>query len=180
MKITPNNNEKTFTNEVLLVTKTDLKGTITYANRAFMNIVAMDEDVLIGAPHNIIRHPDMPKIIFKFLWSYLQRGEEIHAYVKNICADGSYYWVLANVTPSYKMKRIENTKHVSKDQQSSEVVGYHSSRRLPTQEALRVIKPLYEKLLNAEKTGGITASEKIMNDILKEKGMEYEEFILSF
>jgi len=165
MNITPRNSEKIFDKNVLLVTKTDLKGKITYANRAFMDIVSMDEDTLVGAPHNIIRHRDMPKIIFKYLWSYLQDGKEIHAYVKNICADGSYYWVMANVTPSYL---------------NGNVVGYHSSRRLPTREALDIIKPLYQKLLSAEKSGGINASEKIMNDLLDEKGVDYDEFILSF
>lgn len=168
MKITPKNNEKTFDNNVLLVTKTDLKGKITYANRGFMDIVDMDEETLIGSPHNIIRHPDMPKIIFKLLWSSLQAGEEIHAYVKNICADGSYYWVMANVTPSFDAQSV------------NKVIGYHSSRRLPTKEAMAIIKPLYEQLLRAEKSGGISASEKVINDILTEKGVSYDEFILSF
>jgi hypothetical protein len=85
--------------------------------------------------------------------------------VKNLCADGSYYWVMANVTPSsFKGK----------------VVGYHSARRKPTKEALEIIIPLYKKLLQAEKSGGVTASENILNNILKEKGVDYEEFILSF
>lgn len=165
MKITPINREKTFAKNVLLVTKTDLKGNITYANRAFMDIVGMGENTLVGSPHNIIRHPDMPKVIFKYLWSYLQDGHEIHAYVKNLCADGSYYWVMANVTPSYL---------------NGKVVGYHSSRRAPTKEAIAIIKPLYEKLLMAEKSGGINSSEKTMNDLLQEKGVSYDEFILSF
>ena len=170
MKITPINNEKTFKDNVLLVTKTDLKGKITYANRAFIQIVEMDENVLVGAPHNIIRHPDMPSIIFKYLWTYLQSAQEIHAYVKNICADGSYYWVMANVTPSFDNTSTTSTK----------IIGYHSSRRLPTQGALAVIKPLYEKLLRAEKSGGIAASEKIMTELLNDKGVSYDEFILSF
>jgi PAS domain S-box-containing protein len=157
--------EKAFNTDVLLVTKTDLKGKITYANRAFMDIVDMDEKTLIGAPHNIIRHPDMPKIIFKYLWDYLHSGKEIHAYVKNICADGSFYWVMANITPSFFHGKI---------------VGYHSARRKPTKEALDIIIPLYEKLLQAEKSGGINASEKILNTLLKSKGVEYDEFILSF
>lgn len=165
MKITPIDSEKTFEKNVLLVTKTDLKGKITYANRGFMKVVGMGEDELIGAPHNIIRHPDMPKIIFKLLWTYLQKGDEIHAYVKNLCADGSYYWVLANVTPSFDGNKI---------------IGYHSARRSPTKEALDIIKPLYEKLLHAEKSGGINASEKVINDLLQKKGMAYDEFILSF
>ena len=167
MKIVPNKNEKTFQDNVLLVTKTDLKGKITYANRGFMKIVEMDESTLVGSPHNIIRHPDMPKIIFKYLWTYLQSKHEIHAYVKNICADGSFYWVMANVTPSF-------------DSTSGKVIGYHSARRSPTKEAMQVIEPLYKKLLQAEKSGGISASEKIMTDLLKEKGVNYDEFILSF
>ena len=165
MAITPKNNEIFFDAKKLLVTKTDLKGKILYANRAFMEIVQMDEEELIGTPHNIIRHPDMPKVIFKLLWSYLQNKKEIHAYVKNITKDGSYYWVLANVTPSYI---------------NGKVVGYHSARRKPTKEALNIIEPLYKKLLQAEKNAGVSASEKIMNDLLKEKGVNYDEFILSF
>jgi PAS domain S-box-containing protein len=164
-QIHPNNKQKTFDADILLVTKTDLKGIITYANRAFMKIVQMDENELVGKPHNIIRHPDMPKIIFKYLWSYLQDKKEIHAYVKNICSDGSYYWVMANVTPSYL---------------NGKVVGYHSARRLPTPDALSIIEPLYKQLLAAEKSSGVSASEKIMNKLLQDKGMSYDEFILSF
>lgn len=166
MNITPKDTEKTFSQNILLVTKTDLKGNITYANRGFMEIVEMEEDTLIGAPHNIIRHPDMPRIIFKYLWSYLQAGKEIHAYVKNLCSNGSYYWVIANVTPSYDI--------------NNKVIGYHSARRKPTKEALEIIIPLYKELLSAEKSGGMTASEKILTDLLQQKGVDYDEFILSF
>lgn len=162
-----NNNEKRFEKDDLLVTKTDLKGVITYANRKFMNIVGLNEAQLIGKPHNIIRHPDMPKVIFKYLWKYLQNDTEIHAYVKNLCADGSFYWVMANVTPSH-------------DPKTNKVIGYHSARRLPSREALEIIKPLYKQLLQAEKHGGVDASEKILLALLEEKGVQYDEFILSF
>jgi len=165
MNVSATPNEKNFDQETLLVTKTDTKGKITYANRAFIDIVGLKEEDLIGSPHNIVRHPDMPKIIFKYLWEYLQAGTEIHAYVKNICADGSYYWVMANITPSYF---------------AGKVVGYHSTRRKPTQEALSIIIPLYKELLTAEKSGGMSASEKIMNELLQKKGVAYDEFILSF
>jgi len=165
MNIKPLNKETVFADNILLVTKTDLKGIITYANRAFIKIVGLEQKDLLGKPHNIVRHKDMPKIIFKYLWSYLESKKEIHAYVKNMCADGSYYWVMANVTPSYINGRV---------------VGYHSSRRKPTKEALDIIIPLYKKLLEAEKHGGINASEKILNEVLKNKEMDYDEFILSF
>ena len=166
MNVNPTQNEKSFAENALLVTKTDLKGLITYANRNFITIVGLSEELMIGKPHNIIRHPDMPKIIFKYLWKYLQDGREIHAYVKNLCADGSYYWVLANVTPSYNPK-------------NNEKIGYHSARRKPSKEALEIIIPLYNSLSSAEKMGGLNASQKIMTDLLKEKGVQYDEFILS-
>jgi len=164
MRIIPNNNEVTFDEKTLLVTKTDTKGIITYANRAFMQTVKMSERELIGKPHNLIRHPDMPRIIFKFLWQYLKSKKEINAYVKNLCSDGSYYWVFANVTPSYI---------------DGKITGYHSARKKPKAEAIEIVIPLYKKLLEAEKRGGIKESEKILTSILNDKGVEYEKFILS-
>lgn len=164
MGITPRNNEVHFNNETLLVSKTDLKGVITYCNRAFFETVGLSEKELIGKPHNLIRHPDMPRIIFKALWEYLQSGKEINAYVKNLTSDGSYYWVFANVTPSYFNDKI---------------IGYHSARRKPNKDALETIIPLYKQLLDAEKRGGMQESEKILNKLLEEKGVEYDEFILS-
>ena len=164
MFATPKNNEKTFNSNELLVTKTDLKGVITYANQKFINIIGLKEEELVGKPHNIIRHPDMPKIIFKLLWDTLKSGSEINAYVKNLCADGSYYWVMANVTPSYL---------------NGKVIGYHSARRTASKDTLSIIEPLYKQLLSAEKSGGMSASQKILDNLLKEKGMEYDEFILS-
>jgi len=164
LNATPKNNERKFDENELLVTKTNVKGVITYANQAFINIIGLTEEELVGKPHNIIRHPDMPKIIFKLLWDALKVNDEIHAYVKNLCADGSYYWVMANVTPSFL---------------NSKVVGYHSARRVPTRGSLNIIEPLYKKLLTAERSAGVNASEKILNDLLHEKGMKYDEFILS-
>lgn len=158
------NNEVSFDENTLLVTKTDIKGKITYANRAFIDIVKMKEEDLIGKAHNIVRHPDMPKVIFKLLWKYLQNGKEINAYVKNLCGDGSYYWVMANVTPSYFKDKV---------------VGYHSARRKPSKKALDYIIPLYKELLAIEKTSGVDGSTEKMREILKEKGVKYDEFILS-
>ncbi|MEA1955691.1 MAG: PAS domain-containing protein [Campylobacterota bacterium] len=164
MGITPKNNEKKFKQNELLVTKTDLKGIITYANSAFVKIIGMNEEELIGEPHNVIRHPDMPKLIFKILWDALKSGHEVHAYIKNICTDGSYYWVMANVTPSYL---------------NGKVVGYHSARRLPSKNALNIIEPFYKKLISAERNGGLNASQKVLDTLLQEKGVNYDEFILS-
>jgi PAS domain S-box-containing protein len=148
-----------------IVSKTDTKGRITYCNEIFMDMAQMQESQLLGKPHSIVRHPDMPKVVFKLLWDYVQNGKEIFAYVKNISADGSFYWVYANVTPSYD--------------QNNNIIGYYSVRIKPSPKALTVIKPLYEKLKSLEAGGGMAASEAYLNDLLNEKGVTYDEFIVS-
>lgn len=163
--MSPLNEEKFFDSNTLLVSKTDKKGVITYVNQAFVAISGYSEKELLGQPHNIIRHPDMPKVIFKFLWQHLLSGQEIHAYVKNRTKDGGFYWALANVTPSMDL--------------DDRVIGFHSARRKPSQSALEKIIPLYQKLLEIERDKGITGSEAYLNDYITKKGMDYDEFILS-
>ena len=170
-KITPTDKERVMREDDFIVSKTDLKGIITYCNRIFMEFANYKEEKLLGQNHNIIRHPDMPSVIFKVLWDEIQSGKEVNAYVKNLASDGSYYWVFANITP------VRNDKN--------EIVGYSAVRRAPNREKLKsVIIPLYEKLLAEEKkhsrkSEGIKASYELLNQILKEKGMSYEEFILT-
>jgi len=159
------NQELTFGEEEFIVSKTDLNGKITYGNSLFIEMSGYDELSLLDKPHNILRHEDMPSVVFKLLWSRIKEGKEIFAYVKNKTKNGDFYWVFAHVTPSFDTDR--------------KISNYHSVRRKPTQKALDVIKPLYATLLQKEKTGGINASEAALNHILKEKGMSYDEFILS-
>lgn len=123
------------------------------------------ESELLGKPHSIIRHRAMPKIVFKLLWDRIKAKEEVFAYVVNKTKQNDEYWVYANVTPSYD----ENGK----------VIGYYSVRRMPNPKALEVIKPLYESMLEAEKRGGMDASKKILDDLLNEKGVGYDELIIS-
>jgi len=159
------NIEKFVSKDKMIVSKADVSGRIKYVNQEFINISGYEEIEVIGKQHNIIRHPDMPKLIFKHLWDTLAKREEVFAYVKNRCKDGEYYWVFANVTPS-----IVNNK----------LVGYHSSRRRPNLDLVKnKIIPLYDRLLKAEKVGGISESQKLFEQILKEKDLSYEEFILS-
>jgi PAS domain S-box-containing protein len=157
--------ERTFSDDTILVSKTDLQGNITYANQEFINISGYSEKELIHKPHNITRHPDIPKIVFKLLWDTLKEGNEINAYVKNQCKDGDYYWVFANVAPSVDCNR--------------KIVGYHSTRHTASKKALAVIEPLYKKLLSLEKSSGMDASLKALTKILNDKGVSYEEFIFS-
>jgi len=161
----PNNRERAMNEDDFIVSKTDLKGKITYCNEIFMQMANLPETELLGKPHNIVRHPDMPKVVFKLLWDYVQKGDEIFAYVKNLSADGSFYWVYANVTPSYD--------------NNSNIIGYYSVRIKPSPKALEVIKPLYEKLKMLENTGGVAASQAYLNKLLDEKGVSYDEFIVS-
>ncbi len=159
------NSEVTFSDKKFIVSKTDLKGKITYGNALFLSISGYQESELIGAPHNILRHPDMPKLIFKLLWDYIQNGKEIFAYVKNKTKQGDYYWVYAHVTAS-----LDN---------NGKIIGYHSVRRRPKPEALKTIIPLYSALLAAERSGGMAASQKLLDTQLAQLGKTYDEFIFT-
>jgi PAS domain S-box-containing protein len=167
--ITPTTVEKVMREDDFIVSKTDLKGRITYGNRIFIEYSGYSEDELLGSQHNIIRHPDMPRAVFKLLWDTIGSGHECFAYVKNMARSGSYYWVLANVTPSYDLE--------------GRMIGYLSVRRKPKPEAVKVVDGLYKSMLAAEKQAGardaIAASAKILADLLTAKGMSYEEFVLS-
>ena len=161
----PTTKEHFFDDNTIIVSKTDIKGKITYCNEMFIQVSGYQESELLHQPHSILRHPKMPKIVFKLLWDTIQAGEEINAYVINLRKDGGFYWVLANVTPSFD--------------RNGKITNYFSVRTKPKQEALTVIKPLYAELLHLEKSGGMEASKKALDNILKEKGMSYEEFVLS-
>lgn len=159
------NNELTFGEDDFIVSKTDLKGKITYGNALFLKMSGYDELELIGKPHNILRHEEMPAVVFKLLWERIKEGKEIFAYVKNKTKNGDYYWVFAHATPSFDLNRT--------------ITNYHSVRRKPSKKAIEVIKPLYAALLQKEKIGGMAASEAALSQLLKEKGVSYDELILS-
>lgn len=156
-------NERQVSADAFLVSKTDTKGKITYCNIPFIRIVGAKVDELIGKPHNVVRHPDMPRVVFKILWEHIKNKREVFAYVKNKSFDGSYYWVFANVTASLD--------------ENGSVIGYYSVRRKPNPKALEIIIPLYKQLLDAEKSGGIDASSKLLDSILSSKKVDYDEFM---
>jgi len=148
-----------------IVSKTDLKGRITYVNKIFMEMADYKEEELLGKPHSIIRHQDMPKAVFKLLWDVIQSGDEIFAFVLNKTKHDDSYWVYANITPSFD----ENGK----------IMAYYSVRRQPNPKALEIIKPLYAQMLQAEKSGGVNSGTKILTDLLDEKGVSYNELIIA-
>lgn len=148
-----------------IVSKTDLKGRITYVNKIFMEMAEYTEEELLGAPHSIIRHEDMPRAVFKLLWDMVQNREEIFAFVINKTKNGNAYWVYANVTPSLD----ENGK----------LIGYYSVRRKPNPKALEIVKPLYASMIQAEKSASTDAGTKVLTDLLNEKGVGYNELIIA-
>ncbi len=149
-----------------IVSKTDTKGIITYANDYFMEISGYTQSQMIGTPHNFIRHPDMPKIIFKLLWEQIQEGEDIMAVVKNLAKDGRYYWVTTAFEIHY-------------DTKSEEIDGYTAYRRAASKKMIKIIEPLYKKLLEIEKESGVDASKKYLDKFLQKKGMDYDLYMLS-
>ncbi len=167
--IAPTDREIVMKNDEIIVSKTDLKGRITYGNSTFLRFSGFDEVDMIGTQHNVVRHPDMPRGVFKLFWDTLQNKEEIFAYVKNISQDGSFYWVLANVTPSLD--------------DNDNVMGYYSVRRKPNPRALQIVSTLYRDMLSAERNAGsrdaIGASTQVLHQFLKEKGQTYEQMVLS-
>lgn len=154
----------------IIVSKTDPKGLLTYVNDVFLEISRFDEKELIGQPHNIVRHPDMPRCVFKLVWDQLTSGHEIFGYVLNLSKDGGHYWILAHMTPSFDG--------------SGQIVGYHSNRRAPSAYALERISPMYAELLAEEarhdrKQTAIEAGTALLEAKLAELGMNYDEFVWS-
>lgn len=163
--------ERHFADDEVIVSKTDKGGRITYANRTFLKIAGLTEKQAIGQPHNLIRHPGMPRSIFRLLWETIGSGKEIFAYVLNRAANGDHYWVLAHVTPSFD--------------EAGQVLGYHSNRRTADPRAVRdVIAPLYAAILDEERKhsrlkDGMEAGQALLMGALKQKGLSYDRFIFS-
>ena len=113
-----------------LVSETDAKGIIKFANEDFCKVAGYTLEELVGKPHNVVRHKDMPKKAFKSLWDTVQRGEIWTGYVKNATKDGGYYWVFATV---YPFESSDGTQ------------GYLSCRRKPTSEEIEKAQRLYDQ-----------------------------------
>ncbi len=170
LKITPTSNRRNLGPDDFIVSKTDIKGRITYANRIFMDICGFSEPELLNVQHNIIRHPDMPRGVFRFMWDTLKAGDEFLGFAKNLCADGGYYWVFANITPDY-----------DKD---GKLQGYYSVRRQPPQSALDVLIPVYKEMLAIEKRSSAKeAPEKsiaYLVDVVQQVGAKsYDSLVLN-
>ncbi len=136
-----------------IVSKTDTKGIIEYANDYFQEISGYTEKELLGQPHNIIRHPDMPKVVFKKLWEALKMGRDIRVAVKNLAKDGRYYWVITNF-------------FIVKDEQGN-TTGYYARRKNLPKHVKVVVEDLYKKLITIEKEAGMEVAEQYLASYLE-------------
>ena len=157
--------EKFMKEDDFIVSKTDTKGRITYGNEIFTRMSGYSEKELLNAPHSILRHKDMPAVVFKLLWDRIKNKKPINAYVKNLTKNGDFYWVFANVTAS-----LDN---------DGKIIGYYSVRRKPSKKGLEAVNGLYSELLGIEKSQGIEASAKALESKLNEMGVEYDELVIS-
>lgn len=158
----PNDHELEVKSVDIIVSKSDIEGNIEYANPIFFKLSGYNKRELTFAPHSILRHPDMPKVVFKYLWDELKKGNEVYAFVKNLTKHGSFYWVLAYVRPAFNP--------------DGSLRNYVSTRKVVSANARSVIEPLYAKLLEIEKSSGVEASEKVLRDTLA--GRNFNELML--
>lgn len=166
--------ERPFHDDEIIVSKTDLTGRITYANDIFLRVSDFSSSEMVGAPHSVIRHPDMPRAAFHLLWEGLGAGREVFAYIVNLARNGDHYWVLAHVTPTRD--------------RSGRVVGYHSNRRTVDRHVLPTIQQLYSSLCAEEravegagrsKAQAIAASRARLDRHLKRRGQSYDAYLWS-
>ena len=162
--------ERKFGTHEIIVSKTDPKGRIIYGNEVFLRMAGYAEKEILGQPHNIIRHPAMPRCVFKLLWDTIESGKEIFAYVLNRAKNGDHYWVFAHVTPTFDS--------------SGRIVSYHSNRRSPRSEAVAKVEGLYRELLaieqsHADRKAGMDAAFQAMIAKLQTVGVPYDEFVFS-
>jgi len=162
--------ERTFGEDEFIVSKTDQKGRITYANDVFIRIGGYIEAELINQPHSILRHPAMPRCVFQLLWDRIASGKEIFAYVINRAKTGDHYWVFAHVTPTVGA--------------GGEIIGYHSNRRRPKRSANDAREPVYGDRMSVEQSvanakEGMRLAGERLGQFLSDQEVSYDELVLS-
>jgi aerotaxis receptor len=121
--------------EGVIVSQTDIHGVITYANRLFCEVSGYKADELIGKPHNIIRHPDMPAAIFAKMWETIKGGQAWNGLVKNLRKDGQYYWVETEILP------------VRAEDENGTITGYIAARKIASRKDIQENEEIYKKML---------------------------------
>ena len=161
---TPIDEEVIWDKRSTLMSRTNKHGHIMASNEAFQEVSGYTEAELYNQPHSLIRHPDMPKVVFKIMWENLKGRQNFHAIIKNLSKSGKYYWVITN------FEIIRNEK--------DEITAFVSYRKaLPKSLINEHIAPLYERLLKIEKANGMEVSERYFKGFLEDRKTTYDKFI---
>jgi len=155
--------EIVFSKKKFIVSKTDTQGNILFINKNFCDISGYSEEELIGSPHNVLRHPDMPKAIFFLVWNSLLSGREVSGVVKNLAKSGEYYWVIAD----FSIKRDDQ----------GQIKSFTAFRRAAPNQVIEHIEELYTTMLNIEKKHGMEGSLSYLEAYLEEHEMSYDTFL---
>jgi len=159
----PINKEIIIHSKEFLVSKTDKYGNIIYVNEFFSKISQYSNHESIGQPHNILRHPDMPAVIFFLMWKQIQRGENITALVKNLAKSGEYYWV----TTDFEIHKNDGASDTT----------YIAFRRGASRKVIKKLEPLYKQLLEIEKKHSMKASVLYLQGFLDERHQTFNEYM---
>ena len=162
---TPIDKEVNWNKSLVVISETDIYGRITNVNDVFCNVCGYSPEEMIGQPHSIIRHPDMPKLVFKLLWDNLKVGNNFIGVIKNLAKSGEYYWVITD----FEMRR-DATGNIT----------HYIARRKSVPKAVieNYVAPLYETLLKLEKVGGMELSSRFFKNYLAKQGKDYIDFII--
>ena len=147
----------------IIITRTDLKGNIIYHNPTFAKINGFKGASVINKSHNIVRHPDMPKAIFRIIWSIINQGLPIQALLKNKTNDGHYYWTLIN----WKIQRDRD----------NQIISYVAYGKQAPDKVIKELAPIYSMMLAIEKEHDIESSLEYFHSFLHEKGITYREYM---
>ena len=162
-KAVPTGKEIKLDSKKFIVSKTDTTGKIIYGNDYFTEVSGYKECELIGTPHNILRHPDMPQAIFYLMWQHLKSNRNIMAVVKNLAKNGNHYWVTTDF-------------NINRDREGN-IFSYMAFRQASSKQVINIIEPLYKTLLQIEKEHNMDASIEYLDAYLEEKQMNYDQFI---
>lgn len=147
----------------VIISITDLKGTIEYCNDEFLELTGFDASILVGSKHNLLRHDEMPRALYKYIWGRLKKEEELSAIIKNNIKSGGYYWAIVD----FLIRRDDD----------GNIIGYRSNSRPVSKKVISEITPIYEKLLYLENLSGIDLAVDFLNDYFTRRTTNYDEFI---
>ena len=162
-KPTPTNIEIVLDPKKVIISKTDKKGVIQYANDYFIEISGYSEEELLHKPHNIIRHPDMPKVVFKILWEKLHKGENIYAVIKNFTKNGDFYWVVTKFETGYD--------------ENGNIISHTARRKTVPENVKQIADSIYKTIIAIEKIDPKLAEESFY-ETLEKYQLTYDDFFL--